>query len=128
MKIYNTNALTRKQRFQNAAVVGAAAFIAFLVIWMVVLNVIGVYFPLLYVAFGFGMGYLIQRFGKGVQIQFSILSAGLMLVLLLICDLMTFGSVKHLIQLFADAGITALFEIGYRVLAVYFAFINARVI
>ena len=128
MKIYNTNALTRKQRFQNAAVVGAAAFVVFLAIWMVVLKVIGVYFPLLYVAFGFGMGYLIQRFGKGVQIQFSILSAGLMLVLLLICDLMTFGSVTHLIKLFAEAGITALFEIGYRVLAVYFAFINARVI
>ena len=127
-KIYNTKALTRQQRFKNAVVVGAAAFVLFLVIWFVILKVFGVYFPLLYVAFGYGMGYAIQKFGKGVQMQFSILSVGLMLVLILICDMMAFGSVGRLLQLFAEAGTTALFELGYRALALYFAFINARVI
>jgi len=127
-KIYNTKAITRQQRFKNAIVVGAAAFVLFLIVWFVILNVFHVYFPLLYVAFGFGMGYAIQYFGKGVQIQFSILSAGLTLLLVLVCDLMAFGSISRLLGLFAEAGTTALFEIGYRVLGLYLAFTNARVV
>ena len=127
-KIYNTKALTRQQRLKNAIVVGIAAFVLFLVVWFVMINVFGVYFPLLYVAFGFGMGYAIQKFGKGVQIQFSILSAGLILVLLLVCDLMTFGSFKHLLQMFAEGGTTSLFEIAYRAIALYLAFTYARIV
>ena len=59
-KIYNTKAITRQQRFKNAIVVGVAAFVLFLIVWFVILNVFHVYFPLLYVAFGLGMGYAIQ--------------------------------------------------------------------
>ncbi len=127
-KIYNTKAITRQQRFKNAIVVGAAAFALFLIVWFVILNVFHVYFPLLYVAFGLGMGYAIQYFGKGVQIQFSILAAGLTLLLLLVCDLMAFGSISRLLGLFAEAGTTALFEIGYRALGLYLAFTTARVV
>ena len=128
LKVYNKNALTRQQRLVNAIVIGVAAGLVLFLAWLLLVKFIGVYIPLLYVLFGYLIGVAIQHFGKGVQIQFSILAVVITVVVILCCDLAAFGSIKHLLEQFSGGGMASLFEIAYRAAGIYLAFINARVV
>lgn len=125
-KIYNKNAITRKQRMQNAVICGVLAAVLCTVVLVFVFGMTGVYVPLLYVARGYVISWAIRRFGHGVQIQFSILAAVLTAAVIIITDFTVFGSIQNVLILYTD-GINALWNIGYRAAALILAFQNARI-
>ena len=125
-KIYNKNAITRKQRLQNAIVCGSIAAVLCTVVLVVVFGMLGVYVPLLYVARGYVISWAIRKFGHGVQIQFSILAVVLTAAVIVITDFTIFGSIQNILSLYSG-GINALWNIGYRAAALILAFQNARI-
>ena len=127
MKVFNTRALTRKQRFTKALLTGIACAAAAIIILYILFNVFGLYMSLLYVAVGFGIGMAIQYFGRGVQIQFSLLAAGLTLAVIVIVDLLTIG-LDNAMAYLTQFGLDSLWEIGYRAAAIYLAYRYSRVV
>ena len=127
-KIYNKQALTRQQRFSNACVVGVGASILCVVLFMALLLFLKIYSPLLLLPMGFLIGYVIQRFGKGVQIQFSLLALGLTLAVIFACDMLAYGSVQLLLSDLLEFGQYSILQLIYRAGACYLAYSNARVV
>lgn len=86
MKIYNTRALTKNQRFQNALLVAIPTTIGMAVILGLVLRVMPIQFEIMFLAVGYGMGYVIRTYGRGVQKRFSILGAICTFITILLAD------------------------------------------
>ena len=127
LKVYNKNALTRHERFQNAIVVGALTAIGCLVLSYVLINVYHVYFSIIFIAIGYVIGYMIQKYGKGVQPKFSLLAGGLTLAVCLIIEFMMYGSLQGIISnLTAD--VYSLLELIYIGAGCYLAYTNARIV
>lgn len=128
LKVFNKPALTRRQRFTKAILSGSLFTLLAIVLNIVLIKVFHLYFVILYLAIGLGVGYVIQHFGKGVQVQFSILAAGLTAVCIIICDLVAYDfNLFSLLSSFTDSYNT-LFALGYRIAGVYLAYSNARVV
>ena len=126
LKIYNSNAITRQQRMNNAILFGVGASLVCAIILWVVSNVIGVYMPVLFIPAAYLISWLIRRYGRGVQIQFSLLAVGLTARVIIITDLLTFRNLQMILLLFTN-GASGLWNIGYRAVALILAFQNARV-
>jgi len=127
LKVYNKTALTRHERFTKALLFGGAAALAAIAIDAILLKVFNVFFPVIYIGFGYGIGYAIQYFGHGVQIRFSILAAVLTAVTMLTCDLIAYPPNVLLSELTAY-GIDSLLMWGYRAVGLYLAWRYARII
>ncbi len=127
MKVFNTRALTRKQRFTKALLIGGGCTLAAALILILLTYQFGFHMSILYVAVGFGIAMAIQHFGRGVQVQFSLLAAGLTLAVIVIVDLFAFG-VEGIMEILTQYGIDSLWEIGYRAAALYLAYRYSRVI
>ena len=89
-------------------------------------NVPGVYMPVLFIPAAYLISWLIRRYGRGVQIQFSLLAVGLTARVIIITDLLTFRNLQMILLLFTN-GASGLWNIGYRAVALILAFQNARV-
>lgn len=126
LKIYNRNAITRQQRMNNAILFGVGAAIVCAIILWVVSNIIGVYMPVLFIPAAYLISWLIRRYGRGVQIQFSLLAVGLTARVIIVTDLLTFHNLQMILLLFTN-GANGLWNIGYRAVALILAFQNARV-
>ena len=128
-KIYNSSAITRKQRFSNAIVVGLATAALCTLAFVLLFRLFSVYFGILFVAMGFAIGWMIQHYGKGVQIQFSILAVVLTLLAIFVSDMFIFGgNFPAILAFLASSGTGSLWQIGYRIFACIMAFQNARII
>lgn len=142
MKVFNTSALTQKQRFNQAVIVGTLASI--------VLGIIIGYLRL-YIALGTGFEFsivtiggtyvlamVIQKVGRGVQPKFSILGAVLGFILVSISSVIAFGYPLmaifnlriHLSQwmLMLTGSFNSLFTLMYQVIAIYVAYSYSRIV
>jgi len=127
-KAFNKPALTRRQRFTRAIIFGSLITLLVTVLNIVLIKVFYLYFIILYLPIGLAIGNVIQYFGKGVQIQFSILAAALTILSIFVCDMVAFDfNVAYYLSSYTD-GYDTLFALGYRVAAVYFAYNSARVV
>ena len=75
MKIYNTRALTRTQRFQKAVLFAIPSTFGIAIVLGFALRLMPIQFEIMFLAVGYGIGYVIRNFGKGVQARFSVLGA-----------------------------------------------------
>lgn len=98
MKIYNTRALTRNERFMNAILAGAVAMIACGIVLGFVLRFVPITFDIFYLAVGYAVGYAIRTYGKGVQQRFSILGAVMTLLAILIADCVRFFGLSGIVN------------------------------
>ena len=129
LKIYNTKAITRQQRFTNAVVVGVAAAVAVTVLYVLITRMTNVYIPALLAVGGYAIGMAIQKFGRGVQAHFSWLGGGLALVMVIVADFLTIpGGISGIVTNLTGIGLDSLWNLAYRVLAVYLAYRYARII
>jgi len=124
-KIYNSNAISRTERMKNAVIMGSIATVACLLI-TTGLKFFGLAFDIIYVGYGFLIGYAIQYFGKGVHLQFSILGVGLAVVAVLISDLIYAGFDLEVLKLIIST--FDVFSIVYRGAALVMAFRYARLV
>lgn len=139
-KVYNKRAVTRQERFMNALVVGIGATVAITFIYGLLASILRVEFSVVYLAIGYAIGYVIQKYGRGVQIQFSILAAVLAALCFLFGDMIAMFGFRILItpqwwlsalriefaQL-AATNINSLLSLAFRLGGIYFAYVNARI-
>lgn len=141
LRVYNKSALTQKERFSQALLYGIAASIALVVLYVLINNLlIGWQFQVVYIGFGYAIGYVIQKFGRGVQVKFSILSAVLCFLVILLGDTLTyfpsiisqptlwFKAFSLVIAGYLNINFSSLIGLLFRVSGIYFAFINGRII
>ena len=86
LKIFNTPALTRKQRFWRAVIVAVPATLLLSFVYAALYSLIRVDFSLVYIGIGWLIGRIILETGHGVQPVFSFLAAGLALFCFLFSD------------------------------------------
>lgn len=141
VKVYNTRAITRQERFQNALIYGIGATVIITLGYGLLSNLMRIEFSIVYLAIGYAIGMIIQKFGRGVQIQFSILAAVLAVFCFMVGDMISLFGFEILInpgiwpyaiqlifmRLFStnpNAILSLLFRLG----GVLFAYKNARII
>lgn len=138
-QLFNTNSLSQQQRFVKALIVSVVATLVMSVVLGLIMKAVGMQLSLAYLAVGYGLGRLVQYFGRGVQVRFSVLAA----VSCLVCILLTgyiaaFGlnilnlaawKLYFLIYSYLFTGeISSIISLLYRVAAVYLAYRYARVV
>lgn len=141
MKVYNKHALTRNQRFAKALLYGIAATIVCIVVYVVIANALPFESSLLYIGFGYAIGYVIKTYGRGVQPRFQILAAVLAILCFLIGDAVVltdwsilmnpvwlFEVIKFDVSLLIGTGLNGLLGLAFRALGVYFAYTESRIV
>ena len=124
LKVFNKAALTRKQRFSRALLVGGVVMALLTAIMVLIILHYGIYIEIVLAGIGFCIGYSIQYYGKGVQIQFSILAAVLTVISILICDFCAYGGLGGILEIMSYDFISIII----RVAAVVLAYRYARII
>ena len=140
-KIFNKNALTRNERFQNAVVIGIAVTVALCICYTIVCNLLDIEFEILYIGIGYLIGLSIQKAGRGVQLRFSILAAVLTTLCFIIGDLVTLFGLELLSQpsmwlgllrlyfgYWAQLDFGILISLAFRVIGVFSAYNYARIV
>ncbi len=136
--IFNFDSLLRNQRFARAILFGSITAIVSAVIYAFFRDWAGYYFSYLSIGIGFLIGKSILHFGRGVQVKFSILSAVLALLSLILSTFLSFFllasgnftnafSVAYEMTLFyyGNLAFTELFIHG---ITIYVAYVSARVV
>lgn len=141
MKIYNSHALTKHQRFLKAVAYGVPAALVAAIAYGLLSRALRIEFSLVYLGIGYFIGYIIRTYGRGVQPRFSYLGAGLAIVAILLGDMISiFGmtsffslgnfayALTYVIRTLLSTNINALLRLLFRAGAVYFAYTYSRTI
>jgi hypothetical protein len=89
MRIFNTQALSQKQRFTKAILMALPASIGLGYAYGILTFFIPIRFSIVYIGIGWLLGRLIQKVGRGIDLKFSILAAVLAVLSFLISDLIS---------------------------------------
>jgi hypothetical protein len=141
LKVFNSHAISRNQRFTQAIIWGVPTALITGIIYGIVSSVSPFEFSIVYIGIGYLIGYVIKIKGRGVHLRFSILAAGLTILAILIGDVLTFFGPEAFvsldsvifafsttIMLWLSANIGTLISLLFRVAGVYFAYTNARIV
>jgi len=98
-------------------------------------------FSVVYIGIGWFIGYVIQKYGRGVQVKFSILAAVLAALCFILADLFGYVGLQLLLQpitliqlifriipTYLQPNISGLLGLAFRALGVYMAYSNARIV
>ena len=140
-KVYNKQAITRQERFNNALVAGIGATAVITVVYGWLSSLLQIEFSVVYLAIGYAIGWIIQKYGRGVQIQFSILAAVLATFCFLFGDMIElFGfqlfmipeawpfALQAVLGRLLAADIHSLLSLAFRLGGIYFAYLKARIV
>lgn len=126
MKVFNSYALSSKQRFTRALIIGIASALGLGIAYGLITRILPIRFSIIDVGIGWLIGQAIQKYGRGVQPKFSILAGICALFSFLLAEIIHvvgfnvifygpvlialigsyFGSINGLIQvLFIAAGV-----------------------
>lgn len=89
-RVYNSFALNSKQRFIRACLFGIPTAIGLGVGYGVLSRFMPITFSIIYVGIGYVIGYVIQKYGRGVQPKFSYLAGGLALLSFILSDIVRY--------------------------------------
>jgi len=90
MKVYNTRALTRNQRYIRALAAGIVVALACALVGGFIARTIKITFGIVYIGFGWLIGTSMQKVGHGVQLRFSITAAILAFICFMLCDVICY--------------------------------------
>lgn len=136
MEIFNTRSLTQKQRFNVALLVGLVSAVVLGIVSGIFRNKIA-NFSLVIVGVGYLIALAIQKFGRGVQIKFSIAAALFTFLAIVMSDVVTVMGIVGLFDLSsyqiifkyaAQNEIHSVLWIAYRLLAIYISYNYSRII
>lgn len=136
MEIFNTRSLTQKQRFNVALLVGLISAVVLGIVSGIFRNKVA-NFSLIIVGVGYLIAFAIRKFGRGVQVKFSIVAAIFTFVAIVMSDVVTVMGVAGLFDLSsyqiifkyaAQNEIHSVLWIAYRLLALYISYNYSRII
>lgn len=139
-KVYNKRAVTRQERFQKALLYGILATLLITLVYGLLTRLLHIEFSVVYLLVGYSIGTIIQKYGRGVQIQFSILAACLAAFCFLFGDMIAwFGfevlftpalwsfAIRAILSNYFNIGINSLLSLLFRVGGIYLAYTSARI-
>lgn len=85
MKVFNVDSIKKNQRFNNALLYSIPLTIVLIIGYTIVRRLLPVEFSIIYIGFGYLIGMCIQKYGRGVTRQFSILGAVLAFLCFFFC-------------------------------------------
>lgn len=91
LQIYNKNAVTKHERFIRGCIAGILSSLVLAVLYGIISSYLLITFEIFYVAIGYGIGYSIQKFGRGIQLRFSILGAVCAGCCFILADMISIG-------------------------------------
>ena len=89
-RIYNSFKLNSNQRFLNALLYGIPTALGLGIAYVYISRILPITFSIVYVGIGYLIGMVIQKFGRGVQVKFSILGAVLAGVAFVLSDVVRY--------------------------------------
>jgi len=140
-EIFNSNGLGQKERFWRALIIGSCASLVLLVIYLIIIKImdtLGWEFAIAYMAVGYAIGWVIQKYGRGVKVSFSIMAAVFCVLIIFFGDLLSlpwqyisadfFGCLRLIFAYYLTPSINTLLSLAFRVFAVIVAYNTARVV
>ena len=141
MQVFNTHTLTSKQRFTNGLISGSIACIVLGILYGVITNAIGLHSSLLMILIGYGIGWTISRFGRGVQPKFAWMGAILTIISIFIAEMtlyfgieifihpsLWFEAIKSILQINLNISLNSLISILFKISAVVIAYQTSRIV
>ena len=89
-RIYNSFKLNSNQRFLNALLYGIPTALGLGIAYGYISRILPITFSIAYVGIGYLIGMVIQKFGRGVQVKFSILGAVLAGIAFVLSDVVRY--------------------------------------
>lgn len=89
-RIYNSFKLNSNQRFLNALLYGIPTALGLGIAYGYISRILPITFSIVYVGIGYLIGMVIQKFGRGVQVKFSILGAALAGIAFVLSDVVRY--------------------------------------
>ena len=89
-RIYNSFKLNSNQRFLNALLYGIPTALGLGIAYGYISRILPITFSIVYVGIGYLIGMDIQKFGRGVQVKFSILGAVLAGIAFVLSDVVRY--------------------------------------
>ncbi|MGB4985626.1 MAG: hypothetical protein WBO70_07625 [Erysipelotrichaceae bacterium] len=140
-KIYNSEAIDQKSRFNNAIIAGLVATIISVIAYVLFNKLIGRWeFQIAFLAIGYFIGTTIMKYGKGVQPKFAILAASLTALAIILGDLFSIYGLALLthpsfilpgmisiIGSYASLNISSLLGLFFRISGIYLAYTKGRI-
>lgn len=140
-KVFNTEALSRNQRFQKALIAGILATLVFGIGYGIIASSLRIEFSVVFLLIGYGIGWAIRTYGRGVQVKFSILGAICAAVCFIIADMIAIGgfsvffNFQYFLMVFqvvfsrlVSLNPSSLLALLFRVGGVYAAFYSSRIV
>ncbi len=143
-QVFNKGALTRNQRFARAVVFGLLVSAALCVAYGLISSMMHIEFSYAFVLMGYLIGLTIQKMGRGVQVQFSVLGAVLAALTFLFADFISwygfgvFASASalaagfktwcYVMLNFTHGGVSGLLSLLFRGFGVIVAYQNSRIV
>ncbi|MEG0314908.1 MAG: hypothetical protein RR646_06580 [Erysipelotrichaceae bacterium] len=140
MKIYNKEALTTKERFQNAIIASSLVAIACIAIGSYIMaqfRISSTISSLLYLLIAFLISETIKKTGHGVQAKFSYLSVTMFIVTVLsmelistigLTNILNFGVYARAFSYIFQAMFGSLIGVVLKAVALYYSYINSKII
>ncbi len=141
LKVFNSHAISRNQRFTKAMLWGIPTALLLGVGYGIFSLISPFEFSIVYIGVGYLIGYVVKSKGRGVHLRFSILAAILAIIAILIGDVLTFfgpeafESVSNIIYSFSttlmfwlSVDFGTILGLLFRVAGIYFAFTNSRIV
>ena len=141
-KIFNTNAISKHQRFTRALLVGIPTSLILAIVYGLIQRALPIEFEIAYIAIGYAIGYVIKEYGHGVHLRFSILAVVLTVLCFSLSETLSYVSfnfvITHPIQIiisiftniiswFSFYDISSLLHLLFIIVGVYEAYSNARI-
>lgn len=139
MKVYNSGALSHRQRWWSALILGLAASVLIGIIFGYVERTVILELEIFFIAIGWLIGRLIRTVGHGVTVKFSVLAAFCALLSFWIGDMVDLFGVQILGNPSSWAGgtwlaassllqlnVSSLLRLLFRVVGIYCAYTEAR--
>ncbi len=89
-RIYNSFKLNSNQRFLNALLYGIPTALGLGITYGYISRILPITFSIVYVGIGYLIGMVIQKYGRGVQVKFSILGAVLAGIAFVLSDVVRY--------------------------------------
>lgn len=89
-RIYNSFKLNSNQRFLNALFYGIPTALGLGIAYGYISRILPITFSLVYVGIGYVIGMVIQKYGRGVQVKFSVLGAVLAAIAFILSDVVRY--------------------------------------
>ena len=93
-RIYNSFKLNSNQRFLNALLYGIPTALGLGIAYGYISRILPITFSIVYVGIGYLIGMVIQKFGRGVQVKFSILGAVLAGIAFVLSDVVRYFGLR----------------------------------